>query len=194
MATMCIISESGNKVKSLISDQLEIAKTLSTIQVRFENRPVIDDIANGSDGQLISIDDARIAHVAPRDPGWSVVLSLVSINSNDSTEVAQSNAARIKFLGEHFHEEDELWFFLEGYATFLLQSDVGEVYAVVCGRGDLICLPAGIRHRFDMGKLPKYRAMRFFRTDPGFVGKFTDKAMPSYLQALDDLKMTLESH
>jgi 1,2-dihydroxy-3-keto-5-methylthiopentene dioxygenase len=189
MAVMQVISDNGDSVSPLISDQAEIARVLSKTRVRFENQPILDDIANGVDGQLLSAEDVRIAHVAPKGPNWSAEFTEVKTNTNDRKDIELQEASRNKFLGEHYHEEDESWFFLEGCATFVLRGNADKMYALACGPGDFICLPAGIRHRFDMGKSPNFRAVRFFLTDPGFVGTFTDEVIPTYLHILDDLRM-----
>lgn len=181
----------GNEaIGPTISDSADITMALSKIRVRFENRPVLDDISDGVDDQLFPIDDQRFSHVAPSGTGWGAVLTVVATDESSAPEIAQREAARIRFLGEHFHEDDEVWFFLHGHATFVLCGNTDEnIYALLCGPGDFICLPAGIRHRFDMGKLPNFRALRFYRTEPGFVGEFTDTEVPSFLQVLDCLRV-----
>jgi 1,2-dihydroxy-3-keto-5-methylthiopentene dioxygenase len=81
-------------------------------------------------------------------------------------------AMRGKFLSEHRHAEDEVRFFIDGSGLFTLREQ-GHVYAVLCTAGDLISVPAGMRHWFDMGPRPSFTAMRFFRTPDGWVGDFT---------------------
>jgi 1,2-dihydroxy-3-keto-5-methylthiopentene dioxygenase len=79
---------------------------------------------------------------------------------------------RAIFLSEHRHAEDEIRYFVEGAGLFTLRER-GRVYAVRCEANDLICVPAGMRHWFDMGPRPHFTAMRFFRTPEGWVGDFT---------------------
>jgi 1,2-dihydroxy-3-keto-5-methylthiopentene dioxygenase len=48
-----------------------------------------------------------------------------------------------------------------------------KVYEIRCEQGDLIGLPAGTRHWFDMGPAPSFIAIRFFTAPDGWVGHFT---------------------
>jgi enolase-phosphatase E1 len=47
------------------------------------------------------------------------------------------------------------------------------VYSVLCERGDLIGVPAGTRHWFDMGPRPSFTAIRLFTSPEGWVARFT---------------------
>lgn len=80
--------------------------------------------------------------------------------------------ARNKFLSEHTHDEDEVRFFVEGEGIFYLRTG-GKLYMTLCSRGDLISVPAGIRHWFDMGPEPSFTCIRFFQTPEGWVAEFT---------------------
>jgi 1,2-dihydroxy-3-keto-5-methylthiopentene dioxygenase len=79
---------------------------------------------------------------------------------------------RAKFLSEHVHTEDEVRFFVEGAGAFYLHVG-GHVHQVVCARGDLLSVPAGTRHWFDMGPRPSFAAIRFFDRPEGWVAQFT---------------------
>jgi 1,2-dihydroxy-3-keto-5-methylthiopentene dioxygenase len=79
---------------------------------------------------------------------------------------------RRKFLDEHIHEEDEVRFFVEGAGVFYLRA-AGKVHALLCERGDLLGVPAGTRHWFDMGATPRFTAIRLFTSPAGWVARFT---------------------
>lgn len=76
------------------------------------------------------------------------------------------------FLKEHTHSDFEVRFFVEGRGTFYLHLQ-DKVYAVVCEEGDLISVPSGTPHWFDMGKEPHFTAIRFFTIPEGWVANFT---------------------
>ena len=79
---------------------------------------------------------------------------------------------RQKFLNEHTHSEYEVRFFVEGQGMFYLH--LGEqVYTVLCEKGDLISVPAGTTHWFDMGPNPRFKAIRLFTNPEGWVANFT---------------------
>lgn len=81
-------------------------------------------------------------------------------------------ALRTKFLAEHTHDDDEVRFFVEGAGLFYIRAG-GSVYALECTAGDLIVLPAGTVHWFDMGDRPRFTAIRLFTTPEGWVANFT---------------------
>jgi 1,2-dihydroxy-3-keto-5-methylthiopentene dioxygenase len=81
-------------------------------------------------------------------------------------------ALREKFLSEHTHSEDEVRFFVEGSAAFYLRI-AGKVYQMICSRGDLLSVPAGTTHWFDMGPRPEFAAIRLFVNPEGWVAQFT---------------------
>lgn len=92
-------------------------------------------------------------------------------------------AMRAKFLAEHVHDDDEVRFFVEGAALFYIRAG-GTVHALECTAGDLIVLPAGTVHWFDMGDRPLFTAIRLFTTPEGWVARLTGdpiaKAIPLY--------------
>ncbi|KAA0593451.1 1,2-dihydroxy-3-keto-5-methylthiopentene dioxygenase [Azospirillum lipoferum] len=85
-------------------------------------------------------------------------------------------ALRAKFLDEHIHEEDEARFFVEGTGAFYIHLD-SRVFRVVCGAGDLLSIPAGTPHWFDMGAKPRFTTIRFFSRPDGWVATPTGDAI-----------------
>ena len=64
-------------------------------------------------------------------------------------------------------------FFVEGRGLFSLHIE-DEVLTVLCERGDLIHVPAGTKHWFDMGSQPQFCALRFFNNPAGWVAGFNN--------------------
>ncbi|HYD64904.1 acireductone dioxygenase [Azospirillum sp.] len=83
---------------------------------------------------------------------------------------------RRKFLSEHTHTEDEARFFVEGGGCFWLHLE-DKVFRVACERGDMISIPAGTRHWFDMGNPPSFTAVRLFTRPDGWVADYTGDAI-----------------
>jgi 1,2-dihydroxy-3-keto-5-methylthiopentene dioxygenase len=79
---------------------------------------------------------------------------------------------RKKFLSEHTHAEDEARFFVDGSGLFSIHHG-HRVYALLCEKGDLINVPAGTRHWFDMGPAPRFKCIRLFNDPKGWVAEFT---------------------
>ena len=94
-------------------------------------------------------------------------MDVVSLNSDHP----QKAELRAKFLDEHRHGEDEVRFFVAGRGLFVLHIE--EHVYVLCERNDLISVPAGTRHWFDMGEHPHFVAVRLFNNPEGWVAQFT---------------------
>jgi 1,2-dihydroxy-3-keto-5-methylthiopentene dioxygenase len=107
-----------------------------------------------------------------RDGGYASVDVVRLRPDGSSAWPATAAAARAKFLEEHTHAEDEVRFFVEGTGTFYVRTE-GHVHAITCARGDLLSVPAGTRHWFDMGTAPAFAAIRIFGTTAGWVAAFT---------------------
>lgn len=92
----------------------------------------------------------------------------------------QKTVLREKFLSEHTHGEDEVRFFVEGAGLFCLHLD-GQILQILCEKNDLISVPAGTPHWFDMGSSPNFTAIRIFDNQEGWVANFTgDKIADAY--------------
>ena len=88
----------------------------------------------------------------------------------------QKEVLRTKFLSEHTHGEDEVRFFVEGAGLFCLHLD-GKIYQILCEKNDLISVPAGTPHWFDMGSQPHFTAIRIFDNPEGWIANFTGDAI-----------------
>jgi 1,2-dihydroxy-3-keto-5-methylthiopentene dioxygenase len=93
---------------------------------------------------------------------------------------------RRKFLDEHVHDDDEVRFFVEGAGVFYLRA-AGKVHALLCERGDLLSVPAGTRHWFDMGPEPCFTVIRLFTTPAGWVARFTGDRIAQRFPAYERL-------
>ncbi|QFY41563.1 cupin [Candidatus Methylospira mobilis] len=93
---------------------------------------------------------------------------VISVKADHPERVAM----RARFLREHTHSDFEVRFFVEGRGLFFLHPD-DRVYAVLCERGDLISVPANVKHWFDMGEYPELKCIRLFTTPEGWVADYT---------------------
>ncbi len=121
-----------------------------------------------------------------RSEGFQLV-DVAQLHPED-TAVWRENAgrARATFLEEHRHSEDEVRFFAQGTGCFYLHV-ASRVHAVVCEAGDLLSVPAGTAHWFDMGSRPDFCAVRFFEEKDGWVGEFTGDPIAHGFPSLDEL-------
>ncbi|MDR3415663.1 MAG: cupin [Nevskia sp.] len=98
---------------------------------------------------------------------------------------AQKEALRQKFLSEHTHDEFEVRFFVDGEALFYIR-DGGKIYGVLCCKGDLISVPAMVRHWFDMGPSPLFKCIRLFTTPEGWVANYTGDKIAERFPRLEE--------
>ncbi len=149
------------------TDHATIARELGAIGVRFERWQANAEIAPGaSQDEVIAAYRGDIDRLM-REEGYRAV-DVVSLTPDHPDRAA----LRQKFLAEHRHIEDEVRFFVAGAGQFALH--VGDkVYEVLCEAGDLIGVPDGARHWFDMSESPCFVAIRLFSNPAGWVAQFT---------------------
>jgi 1,2-dihydroxy-3-keto-5-methylthiopentene dioxygenase len=93
------------------------------------------------------------------------------------------DAIRAKFLKEHTHTEDEVRFFVDGKGYFWFNLGGDEpVFNVCCMAGDLLSVPAGIAHWFDMGEPAFVKAIRMFIDTSGWVPQYTETGVEQRYQ------------
>ncbi|MEM7135094.1 MAG: cupin domain-containing protein [Myxococcota bacterium] len=74
-----------------------------------------------------------------------------------------------KFDSEHWHEEDEVRFILEGAGVFDIRSRDDRWMRVTMEPGDLIIVPAKRHHRFELTEARTMRCVRLFQDESGWV-------------------------
>ncbi|MFF7652543.1 acireductone dioxygenase [Streptomyces sp. NPDC007983] len=141
--------------------------------------------ANTTQEELLASYRTEVDALCARD--GLVLVDVAQLHPASGPEWAERAAkARSAFLEEHRHAEDEVRFFAHGTGCFYLHIE-GSVYAVVCEAGDLLSVPAGTRHWFDMGPRPEFAAIRFFKEEEGWVGDFTRDPIAQDFPRLDEL-------
>ncbi|MBS0456297.1 MAG: acireductone dioxygenase [Proteobacteria bacterium] len=168
MSRLRIFAEHDPTTPLLVSsDHASIASELNKIGVRFERWQATQPIAPGAAAEAVMAAYRGDIDRLVADYGFKTV-DVVSI----APDHPNRKAMRAKFLDEHSHKEDEVRFFVAGSGQFTLHVG-GKVYEIVCTQGDLIGVPDGATHWFDMGPEPSFIAIRFFTEPDGWVGYFT---------------------
>lgn len=83
------------------------------------------------------------------------------------------DAMLARFNTEHWHDEDEVRLILDGRGLFHINAGGGPVFAVEVESGDLIRVPRGIRHWFDLCADRRIRAIRLFQDPAGWTPHYT---------------------
>ena len=150
-----------------IDEHAAIAAELGKVGVRFERWDASRPIAPGaSQDEVIAAYRGDIDRLMAEKGYQSVDVISLTPDHPDRAVLRQ------KFLSEHTHSEDEVRFFVAGAGQFTLHIG-GKVYDVLCEQGDLIGVPDGTRHWFDMGPNPGFVAIRLFTNPEGWVAQFT---------------------
>lgn len=155
---------------SQTSDAAEIAKALKTIGVRFEQWPTRGLPAEPSEEALLAAYAPEIERLRA-EGGYTTVDSMRVLPDGPA-----NGELRKKFLSEHRHVEDEVRFMVQGDGLFFLRPE-DTLYAVEISAGDLISVPAGMRHWFDMGPSPDISVIRLFIDPAGWVAHYTGDAI-----------------
>jgi len=120
-------------------------------------RPKIEEL-NARGGYVT----ADVLNVFPDTPGLDAMLN--------------------RFNSEHWHDEDEVRFIIEGRGVFHVHPPGQPVFAVEVGPGDLIRVPSGTHHWFDLCSDRRIRAIRLFRDPAGWAPHYTESGVDKGFQ------------
>jgi 1,2-dihydroxy-3-keto-5-methylthiopentene dioxygenase len=89
-----------------------------------------------------------------------------------------------KFSSEHWHDEDEVRLIVEGRGLFHIHPPSGPVFAIEVEAGDLIRVPKGTHHWFDLCADRRIRAIRLFQDKSGWTPHYTHSGVDRSFQPL----------
>ncbi|HEV2829812.1 MAG TPA: cupin domain-containing protein [Pyrinomonadaceae bacterium] len=101
-------------------------------------------------GGYVTVD---VIDVSPETPGLETMLA--------------------KFSSEHWHDEDEVRFIIAGHGLFHIHTKAGPVIAIEVEAGDLIRVPRGTWHWFNLCADRRIRAIRLFQDMAGWTPVYT---------------------
>ena len=88
-----------------------------------------------------------------------------------------------KFNREHWHDEDEVRFIIDGRGLFHINAG-GGVFVLEVGKGDLIRVPRGTHHWFDLCVEKRIRAIRLFQDPSGWTPHYTESGVDRGFQPI----------
>ena len=97
-------------------------------------------------------------------------------------ETPNLDAILAKFSREHWHDEDEVRFIVEGRGLFHVHPADSAVFAIEVEAGDLIRVPRGTHHWFDLCADRRIRAIRLFQDPSGWTPHYTDTGIDQGFQ------------
>lgn len=82
-----------------------------------------------------------------------------------------------KFNKEHTHDEDEVRFVVEGSGIFHINPVTAPVFSIEMEPGDLISVPRGTRHWFNLCQERRIRAIRLFQEASGWAPHYIESGV-----------------
>lgn len=154
-----------------ITDFEEIKKHLAQYQILHEQWHLDVQLSSAMDQNQI-----LAAYKSYLDPFMQSGNYKTADVINVTPQTPDVHLLREKFLREHTHAEDEIRFFIDGQGLFWFNVE-GEVISLLCTAGDLISVPAGYPHWFDLGDEPYVKAIRIFTNPEGWVAQYTNSGI-----------------
>ena len=97
-------------------------------------------------------------------------------------ETPNLDAMLARFNREHWHDEDEVRFIVEGRGIFHVHPPDAAVFAIEVEAGDLIRVPRGTHHWFDLCADRRIRAIRLFMDPAGWAPHYTGSGVDQGFQ------------
>lgn len=92
---------------------------------------------------------------------------------NVGAQTPNLDAMLAKFSREHWHDEDEVRFIIHGRGLFHIRPQDSPVVAIEVEPGDLLRVPRGAWHWFDLCPDRQIRAIRLFQDPSGWTPQYT---------------------
>lgn len=162
------------------TDKKEIADRMQKVGIRYEQWQTTETIPSGADSDIVIQAYKQDIYKLMAEEGYKTV-DVISLDANNP----QKDELRKKFLDEHTHSEDEVRFFVKGSGLFTLHIG-NEIFEILCTQGDLISVPDGTRHWFDMGPNPEFTAIRLFNNPDGWVASYTGNTIAQQYSRLEN--------
>jgi 1,2-dihydroxy-3-keto-5-methylthiopentene dioxygenase len=156
-----------------LDNEPAIAEYLAGRGIDFERwTPSVNVPEGATASDILAAYDDKIATLKQR--GGYVTADVIDVTA--ATPGLEAMLA--KFNSEHWHDEDEVRLIVEGRGLFHIHpADGGPVFAVEVEAGDLIRVPRGTHHWFDLCGDRRIRAIRLFQDVSGWTPHYTQSGV-----------------
>jgi 1,2-dihydroxy-3-keto-5-methylthiopentene dioxygenase len=145
---------------------------LAGIGIEYERWPLAADLAaDASAEQVLSAYRPQIEQLKKR--GGYVTADVIDVNA----DTPGLDTMLAKFNIEHRHDEDEVRYIIAGRGLFHIHPPAGPVVAIEVEAGDLIRVPRGTLHWFDLCGDKRIRAIRLFQDTSGWTPHYTSSGV-----------------
>ena len=173
MAVVTILNQ-----KKTYTDEESIRASLQPYSIDYERWTPAFDIANNASAEEILKAYAKEID-ALKSRGGYVTADVIDV----SPETPGLDAMLAKFDREHWHDEDEVRFVISGRGLFHIHSN-DDVVSIEVEAGDLIRVPRGTKHWFNLCADRRIRAIRLFQDVSGWTPRYTDSEVDRDYQPL----------
>ena len=164
MATVNIPSENRN-----ITDAQEISDFLAPFGIWYEKWEVESRVGTNPTDEEILVGYAEEIERLKHDGGF-VTADVINVTA----ETPGLDDLVNKFNKEHTHDEDEVRFTVKGRGVFHIHPENGPVFGIQVESGDLINVPKGTQHWFDLCDDRTIRCIRLFQDKSGWTPHYID--------------------
>ncbi len=162
-----------------LTDFSEMQQYLSTIGINYERWQAAHEVdANASAADILAAYSDEIEKLKAQ--GGYVTADVIDI----TPQTVGLEAMLAKFNREHWHDEDEVRFIIRGRGLFHIRPAAGAVTAIEVETGDLIRVPRGTHHWFNLCTERDIRAIRLFQDMAGWTPHYTESGEDSRYQPL----------
>lgn len=167
---MAVVTVPGKNLT--LTDAGEIKAHLASIGIDYERWENAKDVS--PDASADEILDAYADEINElKAKGGYQTADVIDIKP----DIPNLDAMLERFRPEHRHDEDEVRFVVKGCGIFHIAPDDGDVTAVKMTAGDLLRVPNGTRHWFDLDESRTVRAIRLFQDTAGWTPIYTDSGL-----------------
>jgi 1,2-dihydroxy-3-keto-5-methylthiopentene dioxygenase len=150
-----------------LRDEQSIRECLKTFGIDYERwAPAHDVTADASAADVLSAYAKEIDDLKTR--GGYVTADVIDV----TPETPGLDEMLAKFDREHWHDEDEVRFVIAGHGLFHIHAEAS-VVAIEVEAGDLLRVPKGTRHWFNLCGDRRIRAIRLFQDTSGWTPHYT---------------------
>jgi 1,2-dihydroxy-3-keto-5-methylthiopentene dioxygenase len=150
----------------------EIHDYLAGIGIDYERWPLVDSVTpDASAEQILRAYAPQVDQLKRR--GGYVTADVIDVNA----DTPGLDAMLAKFNIEHRHDEDEVRYIVAGRGLFHIHPEASPVVALEVEGGDLIRVPRGTLHWFDLCGDRRIRAIRLFQDTSGWTPHYTSSGV-----------------
>ena len=152
-----------------LRDTKEITSYLSSLGIDYERWDPSHPVpANAPAEEVLAAYAEEVERLKSR--GGYVAADVIDVNS----QTPGLDAMLAKFNREHWHDEDEVRFIIQGRGLFHIRPPDASVIAIEVEAGDLIRVPRGTWHWFNLCSDREIRAIRLFQDPAGWAPNYTE--------------------